>query len=414
MIKKHNRRDTCRLCGQTDLAQVLSLEPTPPANAVVPENRLEEKQARYPLDIFFCNKCYHVQMLDVIDPAELFEDYVYVSGTSPVFVAHFREYADYIVENYNPNKQTLIFDIGSNDGTFLNNFKEKGFPVLGIDPAQKIASQATARGIETLVGFFDKTIALQIRDKHGLASVISANNVFAHIDDLNEIIEGVKVLLAKTGIFVFEVSYLVDVFEKTLFDTIYHEHLAYHAVNPLIAFFSGHKMDLIDTTRVNSHGGSIRGIVQNSCAGRPVFSSVSKLSKLEKMIKLDRVETYYDFAERINNLKKQLLQVLINKKAIGKKIAAFGAPAKATTLMYHFGIGPEIIDFIVDDNPLKQGLYSPGMHIPIVSSAAIYEKRPDYIIILAWNFAESIMEKHRAFQKAGGQFIVPLPQVAVY
>ena len=217
-------------------------------------------------------------MLDVVDPAELFEDYVYVSGTSPVFVAHFREYADYIVENYNPNKQTLIFDIGSNDGTFLNNFKEKGFPVLGIDPAQKIASQATARGIETLVGFFDKTIALQIREKHGLASVISANNVFAHIDDLNEIIEGVKVLLAKTGIFVFEVSYLVDVFEKTLFDTIYHEHLAYHAVNPLIAFFSGHKMDLIDTTRVNSHGGSIRGIVQNSCAGRPVFSSMGKAS----------------------------------------------------------------------------------------------------------------------------------------
>ncbi len=409
-----HRRTTCRLCGGQHLSEVLSLEPTPPANAFVSADQLSAPQPTFPLDVFFCEDCQHVQLLDVVDPAVLFENYVYVSGTSPLFVKHFEDYAAFVIDTYAPSPGALIFDIGSNDGTLLQAFKRAGHKVLGVDPAKDIAAAATAAGIDTISGFFSHAMAETICSDHGRAAVITANNVFAHIDDLGGVLDGVRSLLDDDGVFVFEVSYLVDVFEHTLFDTIYHEHLAYHTVAPLVAFMAAHGMELIGATRVSSHGGSLRGVAQKAGGSKPVSHSVSELIDLEHKMGLDKAETYRDFGIRIDVLKAELSTLLREKKAAGRTIAAFGAPAKATTLMYHFGIGADLIDFIVDDSPLKQGLYSPGMHIPVVPSSMISERKPDDIVILAWNFAGPIMEKNKDFTESGGQFIVPLPSLETH
>lgn len=352
-------------------------------------------------------------MLDVVDPAILFENYVYVSGTSPVFVRHFEAYANALIDRFDPASNSLVVDIGSNDGTLLRFFKDAGFDTLGIDPAKEIARKATDDGIETWDTFFTADLTKRIIAKKGKATVVTANNVFAHADELGGIVAGVRDLLSPEGVFVFEVSYLVDVFEKTLFDTIYHEHLAYHSVKPLTRFFEAHGMRLIDAQRVDSHGGSLRGIA--GLAGGPYDEnpSVADLIALEEKIRLDRPETLQAYSARIDAVKAELTALLQKLKAEGKSIAGFGAPAKATTLMYHFGFGPDIIDFIADDSPLKQGLYSPGLHIPVVPSSEIYERNPDYLVILAWNFAEPIMAKHAAFKENGGHFIIPLPQVTV-
>lgn len=413
MSEACHRRETCRLCGGTEVTEVLSLAPTPPANAFVDAQHLGEAQPTFPLDVFFCESCAHVQLLDVVDPRVLFENYVYVSGTSPNFVKHFEDYAAFVVETFAPDPKKCVLDIGSNDGTLLRFFKDRGFPVLGIDPAREIAAAATANGIETIADFFTPETAQRIRGERDDCGVITANNVFAHADDLGGIVDGIRHLLSDDGVFVFEVSYLVDVYQDTLFDTIYHEHVAYHSVKPLAAFFKAHGMELIATERVASHGGSLRGVAQKAGGPRPVAPSVDALIALEQDLGLHDANTLKTFGEKIDAVKKTLTTELARIKADGGTIAGFGAPAKATTLMYHFGIGADVVDFIVDDSPLKQGLFTPGLHVPVLPSSSLYERKPDYVVILAWNFAKPIMEKHAAFRDAGGRFIVPLPQVEI-
>lgn len=407
------RRDTCRLCASRDLALAFSLTPTPLANAFVPASEAQTPQDAFPLDLFFCRTCAHLQLLDVVDPALLFENYVYVSGTSPVFVEHFKAYANDAVTRFTVAPGSLAVDIGSNDGTLLRCLKNLGLRVLGIDPAREIAQRATQAGVETLPEFFTLDLARRIRAERGPTAVVTANNVFAHADDLTGIVAGVRELLAPDGVFIFEVSYLADVYQKTLFDTIYHEHVAYHSVAPLRAFLAANGLEMIEALRIDSHGGSLRGMAQLAGGPRPSGQSVAELVALEQTIALDRIETFRDFASDIEQRKTDLLAVLRGVKDAGKTIAGFGAPAKATTLMFHFGLGPDLIDFIVDDSPFKQGLLSPGQHIPVLPSSAIYERNPDYLLILAWNFAPSIIAKHQAFASAGGHFIIPLPTVEV-
>jgi SAM-dependent methyltransferase len=407
-------RENCRLCGGANLTRVLSLAPTPPANAFVDAAALDEEQPVFPLDLWFCEDCAHVQLLDVVEPEVLFGSYVYVSGTSPIFVKHFEDYADWAVREFELTPEDLVVDVGSNDGTLLKPFQRHGLRVLGVDPAREIARQATEAGIETMAAFFDVDIAARIRAEHGAARCITANNVFAHIDDLGSVVDAVRTLLADDGVFVFEVSYLVDVYEKTLFDTIYHEHLDYHSVQPLVGFFARHGMRLVGAHRVSSHGGSLRGVARPDTWKGSEDASVAELGALERRVGLDQAETLIAYGARIEALGTELRALVSDLKGAGKRLAGFGAPAKATTLMYQFGLGPDEIDFIVDDSSLKQGLYTPGLHIPVLPSDAIAERRPDYLIVLAWNFAEPIMAKHRAFREAGGHFIVPLPDLAVY
>lgn len=395
------------------MTKVLSLAPTPPANALVPESQLGWDEPRFPLDVHLCDGCGHLQLLDVVDPSALFEDYVYVSGTSPTFVKHFEIYAEEVIERSRLKAGDLVVEIGSNDGTLLSFFKQNGCRVLGIDPAKSIAEAATRNGIDTLPKFFTPEVAAEIRERHGRAAVVVANNVLAHIDDLGAVIDGVESLLTDDGMLVFEVSYLRDVYEKTLFDTIYHEHLDYHSVKPLVPFFRDHQMELFKAQRVSSHGGSLRGFVQRKVGSHDGDGSVVTLVRDEEELGLDRPGTFAAYEQKIEAIGERLTELLEELKAKGKTIAGYGAPAKATTLMHHFDLGAEVIDFIVDDAPLKQGLYTPGTHVPIVARATIEERDPDYLLILAWNFAEPIMSNERAFHERGGRFIVPLPEVEV-
>ena len=408
------RRTTCRLCGGRRLQLVLALAPTPPANAFVPESQLDEEQQKFPLDVHFCEDCAHLQLLDIVDPRLLFENYVYVSGTSPAFVAHFDQYARDIVDRFRAAPGMLVVDIGSNDGTLLRSFQRLGLRVLGVDPAIKIAEEATKSGVETLAGFFTPSFPRSIRGRFGSAKIVTANNVFAHIDNLHAVVEGVRTMLSPDGLFVFEVSYLVDVYEKTLFDTIYHEHLAYHSVKPLVKFFQANGMELIEALRVTSHGGSLRGVAQLRGGPHAVGASVAEALANEDRLGLGKAETFRRFGENINKLKQELSALLKKLRAEGKTIAGFGAPAKATTLMHHFESGPEVIDFIVDDSPLKQGLFTPGYHVPVLAPAAIYERKPDYLLLLAWNFAGPIMTKNAAYRDQGGHFIVPIPKLEIH
>jgi SAM-dependent methyltransferase len=431
-------RKWCRLCNQPLPVQpALSLTPTPPANEFVREPMVIQEV--FPLDLYICSSCGHVQLPVVVDPARLFEHYVYVSGTSPVFVDHFCLYAEQMISRFSLQPRDLVIDIGSNDGTLLKFFKSRYMRVLGIDPAVEIAAQANQDGIPTLPMFFSLDLAKRLnaqisarasrlgdippmlpstlsldmneRTKTGCASLVVANNVFAHADDLGDIADGVRRVLVPGGVFVFEVSYLVSVCENTLFDTIYHEHLAYHTLGPLILFLRRHGLQVFDAERVNTHGGSLR-----------VYASIDlNVTMSERALQLIRAEQEHGFvsgnkclpldklADKIEVLRSQLVSRLACLKLEGKRIAAFGAPAKATTLMYHFGLDRDFIDFIVDDSPLKQGLFSPGKHIPVVSSSVIEERKPDYLLILAWNFADSIIRKNQAFLDRGGKFIVPIP-----
>ena len=413
MNEQCSKRKNCRLCNSEKLCQCFKLEPTPPANAFVKKEHLDEPQTTFPLDVYFCENCYHVQLLDIVDPKELFENYVYVSGTSSTFVNHFEEYSKFIIKNYLSGDSSFVVDIGSNDGTLLQFFKKNGCHILGVDPAKNIASNATKNGIETLPLFFDDKVSKMIQDKYGSVDVITANNVFAHIDNLTGFITNVRNLLTHDGIFSFEVSYLADVIQKTLFDMTYHEHLSYHSVLSLVPFFESNDMELIEAIRVDIHGGSLRGIVQLKNGPYKVGESVKNAIKIEKELRLDKADTFQKFATDINEIKNKFQSLIIKLKQDGNTIAAYGAPAKATTLLYHFGIDSSTIDFIVDDSALKQGLYSPGKHIPILSPEAIYQKKPNYLIILAWNFTEEILKKHAKYKNEIGHFIVPLPTLMV-
>jgi 2-polyprenyl-3-methyl-5-hydroxy-6-metoxy-1,4-benzoquinol methylase len=404
-------KDNCRLCNGGNLKEVFRLTDSPLANAFVTKNDKEKHQEEYPLRLNFCRDCTHVQLSHVVDPEILYKHYLYVSGTSPVFVKHFQSYVDSLCSDYKLKNDSLVVEFGSNDGTMMKFFKEKGMRVLGIDPAEEITINASHNGLETFNGYFNAITAEDIRIKYGQADAIIANNVMAHIDDLDDVMSGVSSLLKANGFFAFEFSYIVDVIEKHLFDTIYHEHLDYHSVTPLVKFFTKHGFKVISSKRVDTHGGSVRMVVQKNGGNLQDDGSTKVLLSLEKKLDLDNENTLISFANAVEKIKCKLSTCLKNIKDSGKTLVIFGAPAKATTLMYHFSIKADDIKYIVDDSPLKQGLYSPGKHIPIAPSEELYVNRPDIVLILAWNFATPIINNHKKLIELGTRFIVPLPKI---
>jgi len=407
-------RDTCRLCESKALQKVIELTPTPPGNNFLRADQLDDPEPVYPIDVYFCCDCHHLQLGHVVDPEILYrDDYAYVSGTSPVFVKHLGEYANDAVTRFGLKPGSLVADIGSNDGTCLSFFKAAGMVVLGIDPASHIAERARANGIPTLDAFFSEDLARKLREEHGPASLITSHNALAHIDDLAGVVRGVRHWLADDGLFIFEVGYLVDVYQNVWFDTIYHEHLDFHSVEPFVGFFDRLGLEVIGVERVSPQGGSIRVMVQKKNGGHIRDGSVDELIALEHDIGFDQAETFLAYTDRINEVKSDLSRIVKGLKTEGKSIAAYGAPTKSTTLLHHFELGEGILDFIVDDNPLKQGLYSPGYHIPVFGADELEARRPDYLLILAWNFAEPIIEKQAAFSAQGGCFILPMPKARI-
>lgn len=404
----------CRLCKSKKLKKVLDLGKTPPANSFFKKSQLKNKEDFFPLVVNFCTNCGQLQLSCVVNPEILFRHYVWVSSTSPVTVAHFKEYANSVFDKIKLKKGDLVVEMGSNDGVLLKPFKKLGAKVLGVDPALNVARRATKEGIPTLPHFFNLEIAKQIVRKYGKAKVIAANNVFAHINDLDEIVKAVYELLDKEGAFVIEAPYNIDLLEKNLFDIVYHEHLSYLAIKPLDRFFKSFGMQIFDVVKQDVHGGSVRIFVKKSSAAYRVSKRVKEFIDLEKRKKLFEVDTYSVFTKKIEENKVKLSQLLNKLKKEKKSIAGYGAPAKATTLLHYFGIGRETIDFIVDDSPFKHGLFTPGTHIPVVAPEQIYKRKPDYLLLLAWNFAKPIMKMHEKFRKNGGKFIVPVPTPTVY
>lgn len=395
----YNIRHDCRLCSHEKFSHVINLGPTPIANELFSDSYTSLNQEKFPLYLVQCNKCGHVQLPVAINPERLFRNYMYVSGTSHVFVKHFISYAETLASKFRIGYGSTVIDIGSNDGTFLKCLHDIGASVIGVDPAYDIAKKATRDGLMTLPEFFSSRLATMMLENSGKVSAITANNVFAHINDLHDFVTGVKILLKPDGMFIFEVSYLVDVLKNMLFDTIYHEHLSYHTVSPLIPFFESQGMRLFDVDFIDTHGGSIRCYVDFGT--RPVTKNVEIAKTLE--LELD----FQKFAIRIANLKEQLLAWINKVRASDKIIIGYGAPAKATTLVNRFDLTHDQISCIVEDNQIKQGKYLPGTTIPIISPVGISSYNPDYMLILAWNFAESIIEKNKSFS---GKFIIPIPE----
>ena len=406
------RRDTCRLCGSKQLELVFALAPSAIADDYVSPERLDEKQENFPLDVFLCGECKHTQLLDAVDPEILFGNYTYVTSVSLGLVDHFERLGAKLSMRFKLGSESLVVEIGSNDGTLLRILKRSGAKVLGVDPAREIARRATESGIETIPAFFNSEEARRIQEQHGKASVFIANNVFAHADNLGDITEGIRSLLRPDGVFVFEVSYMVDIVEKMIWDTIFHEHLSYHAVRPFVNFFNLHGMELFDIERIPTKGGSLRGFAQLKGGPQPVTSAVADLIALEEKLEFGEAKTFRAFGDRIDATRDALLDLLGKLRAEGKRIAGYGASATVTTLLHHFQLGDKL-DFIVDDNPVKQGTFSPGQHIPILPATALTERKPDYVVILAWIYAEPIIKNNQAYRDAGGQFIIPNPTVKI-
>lgn len=407
----------CRLCDSAELKDVFHLTPTPLANELTKSP--VPNQEKFPLDWRACMRCGHVQLSCVVPPERLFREYLYVSGTSPVFIRHFEDYAASMLGRFEIPTNSLVVEIGSNDGTLLRFFKAAGMRVLGVDPAEKIAKAASTAGVRTLPEFFDRYLARKIVGEYGHAQVIVANNVFAHIDNLREVAVGVKSLLDRKGIFVFEVSYLGDVLEKTLFDTTYAEHLDYHSVTPLVRFFSTMGMTLFDVVKIQTHGGSIRCFVcldgdwketdrMIEIQRSEVRKNISLLRERENVFEF--LNTFQTFESKILDLSKKLVKELRNFQSFRKNIIAYGAPAKATTLIHHFKLTTGFFDTVVDDNPLKQNLHIPGTDIRIVGSHDVRWRDYDVVLILAWNFADSIIQKMSSQVHPDAEFLVPLPE----
>lgn len=405
--------DRCILCSSAKLKSLFKLKDTPLANEFVTVSELTDRQEMFPLHLNMCLECNHVQLGHSVSPKRMFSNYAYVSGTAKSFIQHFHNLADQIITRLSLDQSSFVVEIGSNDGTLLKRFQNKDIPVLGVDPATNIALLANESGIPTRNEYFTLNVAADILSEFGLADVIIANNVLAHTTQLNDVVAGVKKLLSPKGILVFEVSYLLDVVQKLLFDTIYHEHVSYHSIKPLKAFFKSLGLEIFNVELIPSHGGSIRVYVQHHNGPHAVHSSVDDCISAENESLLYLVQTYVLMKKRIDLLSKKIQVLFTQIKNSGIPICGFGAPAKATTLMYEFEIGSEVVEFIIDDSPHKQGMFTPGLHIPVQPRSYLATHNVGYVIILAWNFAVQIVDELKSSLDSEVVFIVPLPELEI-
>lgn len=397
----------CRICKSGNLTKFLDLGKTALANSFLRKEALNDPEPKYPLRVFFCRDCGLSQLIDIVEPEILFRNYVYFSSGMPVLPEHFRKYAEEVVSNFAKSEDDLVVEIGSNDGLLLGAVKSMGAKVLGVDPAVNIAKVANERGIETLPEFFNEKLAGEIIKKYGYAKVIIGNNVVAHIDDHHDLVTGVRNLLARDGVFIFEAPYLVDMFENYTFDTIYHEHLSYLSVRPLAKLFGKFGMEIFDVKIFPVQGRSIR-CYTGKVGKHQVQPSVAELIKNEEKLGLNSLKTYIKLAKDIAEMKNKALALLKDLKNQGKKIAAYGAPAKGNTLLNYYGINTDVLDYATEELPSKIGLYTPGTHIPVIHVEVARKNPPDYFLLLAWNYKDAILKKEESFKNSGVKFIMPV------
>jgi hypothetical protein len=401
----------CRSCGADDLRLILDLGSQPIANALLSEEELSSPEAKFSLAVAFCPACALLQVTETVPADVLYRrEYPYFSSSSPALLKHSTEHVEALVSKHGLGPHSFVVEVASNDGYLLRNFVDRGIPCLGIDPADGPVARANATGVSTIHDFFGLRFARNLAGEGKLADVLIANNVVAHVDDINDFVAGFAHLLKPTGVAIFEFAYALNMIEHCEFDTIYHEHLFYHTLHGLSPLFKRHGLYLNDVERLPIHGGSLRLTVSRTPARS---EELNALFAHEAALGVDKVSFYDDFAGRVRALRDSLAGLLVSKKAKGKKIACYGAAAKGATLVNYLNLGKGFFEFVVDANPFKQGKYMPGQHIPIRHPEQLMADQPDYVLLLVWNFAGEVMRQQAVYRERGGSFIIPVPEPCI-
>lgn len=404
----------CRSCGTALTETFVDLGVSPLANSFLKPEQLAAMEPFYPLHVYVCGRCFLVQLDEFESPERIFSDYLYFSSFSQGWLDHAGAYATRMVERLALGPDALVVEIASNDGYLLQFFQQKGIPVLGVEPAANVARVAEEKGIPSHVAFFGVETAARLKAGGTMADLIAANNVLAHVPDINDFVAGFKIILKPSGTVTFEFPHLERLIADNQFDTVYHEHFSYLSLLALDTVFARHGLTVFDVERLSTHGGSLRLFVRHAeDDGRPVTDAVAAVRAGEAAAGLHDLDTYRRFGRRVVETKREVLRFLIEAHAAGKRVVGYGAPAKGNTLLNYLGAGPEFIAFTVDRSPHKQGLHLPGTHIPIRAPDAILAEKPDYVLILPWNLTEEIMTQMAAIRSWGGRFVVPIPTLRV-
>lgn len=399
----------CRSCHHRVLCPIMDLGATPLANALLKESELNTPEPTYPLELVLCERCKLVQITESVSPEALFRSYFYFSSFSDTMLSHAKSLVDELVAAHALDEDSLVVEVASNDGYLLQNYLPHGVPVLGIDPAENVAVKAEEKGVPTLTEFFDEALAQRLATKGQQADIIHANNVLAHVREVNSFVAGFAALLKPEGTLVVETPYVRDLVDHLEFDTIYHEHLYYYSLTALQHLFQRHGLSTYHVEYLPIHGGSLRVFVSKH---RQPDETVQQMLAAEANT-VNSLAYYQAFAQRVDQLKQETRDLLHGLKAEGQRIVAYGASAKGATLLNYFGIGADLLDYVADRSTFKQGHYTPGIHLPIYAPEKLLEDQPDYVLLLVWNFAEEVLEQQQAYREAGGKFIVPIPSLTV-
>ena len=409
MYKKNNY---CRYCGSKNIVQYLSLGEHPPSNSFLTVDKVSD-EVRYPLDVYFCEDCFLSQLVDVVSPEIIFHEYVYLSSASKILCMHFEELVRLVSERFNLKKGETVVDIGCNDGVLLQAYDTKDINIIGVEPS-KVAKIAKQKGFKVIKKFFGPETAKEIVSAYGKAKIITATNVFVHVDDMRNFVQGFSDLIAKDGVIIIEASYLLDVIDSILFDTIYHEHLCYLSLTPLFKFIDQFGLEIFDFERqsVGASGPAMRIYLQKKKGIYPIEEIVNKTLIMEKEWGIGKLETYQNYAQRVEIIKEDVLTLIHEKKNQGETIGAFGASAKGNTLLNYFDLSVGEISYVAENNEKKIGLITPGSHIPIISDEEFIKRMPDYALLLSWNYLDYFLENSKYIKK-GGKFIIPLPSTEI-